>query len=71
MNVQLSNVLGDISGTSSMRIIEAVLKGQRDPAQFAVLVEPGVKATPEQIAQSLKRNWRAELLFVLKQQVEL
>ena len=64
-------MLSDISGLSGMRIIEAVLKGQRDPAQLAALVEPGVKATAEDIAKSLEGNWRAELLFVLKQQVEL
>jgi transposase len=71
MNVQLSNVLSDLSGVSGMRIIAAILKGRRDPAQLAALVEPEVKATPEDIAKSLEGNWRAELLFVLKQQVEL
>jgi len=71
MNVQLSNVLSDLSGVSGMRIIGAILKGQRDPAQLAALVEPEVKATPEDIAKSLEGNWRDELLFVLKQQVEL
>jgi transposase len=71
MNVQLSNVLSDLSGVSGMRIIGAILKGQRDPAQLAAMVEPEVKATPEDIAKSLEGNWRDELLFVLKQQVEL
>jgi transposase len=71
MNVQLSNVLSDLSGVSGMRIIGAILKGQRDPAQLAALVEPEVKATPEDIAKSLEGNWRDGLLFVLKQQVEL
>jgi transposase len=71
MNIQLSNVLSDLSGVSGMRIIRAILEGQRDPAELAALVEPGVKATPEEIAKSLEGNWREELLFVLKQQVEL
>jgi len=30
-----------------------------------------VKATPEEIAKSLEGNWRFELLFVLRQQMEL
>jgi transposase len=38
---------------------------------LAALVEPGVKATPQEIAKSLEGNWREELLFVLRQHVEL
>jgi hypothetical protein len=71
MNVQLSNVLSDISGVSGMNIIQAILDGERDPWQLAALVESGVKATPEDIAKSLEGNWREELLFVLRQHVEL
>src|SRR5437899_4062267 len=71
MNVQLSNVLSDLSGVSGMKIIGAILHGERDPWTLAALVEPGVKATPEDIAKSLEGNWREELLFVLRQHVEL
>ena len=71
MNVQLSNVLSDISGVSGMSMIDAILDGERDPWTLAALVQPGVKATPKDIAQSLEGNWRDELLFVLRQQVEL
>ena len=70
MNVQLSNVLSDISGVSGMKIIQAILDGVRDPWELAALVEPGVKATPEDIVKSLEGNWREELLFVLRQHVE-
>jgi transposase len=71
MNVQLGNVLSDISGLSGMKIIGAILEGKRDPWELAAMVEPGVKATPEDIAKSLEGNWRKELLFVLRQHVEL
>ena len=71
MNIQLSNVLSDLSGVSGMHIVGAILKGERDPWQLAALVEPEVKATPEEIAKSLEGNWREELLFVLGQEVEL
>ena len=69
MNIQLSNVLSDLSGVSGMRIIGAILEGERDPWELAALVNPGVKATPEDIAKSLEGNWREELLFVLRQHV--
>src|SRR6266516_1804591 len=71
MNIQLSNVLSDLSGVSGMSILKAILDGERDPWQLAALVQPAVKATPEDIAKSLEGNWREELLFVLRQQVEL
>ena len=71
MNVQLSSVLSDISGVSGMSMIAAILDGERDPWRLAALVQPGVKATPEDIAKSLEGNWRKELLFVLGQDVEL
>ncbi len=71
MNVQLSNVLSDLSGVSGMKIIGAILGGKRDPWKLAALVEPEVKAKPDEIAKSLEGNWREELLFVLRQHVEL
>jgi transposase len=71
MNVQLSNVLSDLSGVSGMKIIGAILEGERNPWTLAALVRPEVKATQENIAQSLEGNWREELLFILRQQVEL
>lgn len=71
MNVQLSNVLSDLSGVSGMKIIHAILEGERDPQVLAAMVMPGVKATPEDIVKSLEGNWREELLFLLRQHLEL
>src|SRR5439155_560254 len=51
--------------------IGAILEGERNPEILAALVQPGVKATPADILKSLEGNWRKELLFVLRQQVEL
>ena len=71
MNIQLSNVLSDLSGASGMAIVQAILKGERDPKALAALADPQVKASPKVIAKSLQGNWREELLFVLKQEVEM
>lgn len=70
MNVQLGNVLSDLSGLSAMTIIQAILDGERDPQTLAAMVQPEVKATKQDIAKSLEGNWRPELLFALKQHVE-
>lgn len=71
MNVPLGNVLSDLSGVSGMNILQAILDGKRDPQALAALVMPGVKAAAEDIAGSLEGNWREELLFVLRQHLEL
>lgn len=71
MNIQLSTVLSDLSGISGMKILRAILDGERDPWKLAALVRPEVKAKPADIAKSLEGNWRGELLFILRQEVEL
>jgi transposase len=71
MNVQLANVISDISGWTGQAIIGAILKGERDPWKMAELRDARVKATKAEIAKSLEGNWRWELLFVLKQEFEM
>src|SRR5260370_16667079 len=71
MNVQLSNVLSDLSGASGMKIIGAILEGARDPSQLAALGHPEVQATPEDIAKRLEVNSRKEFSLSLSQHVHL
>ena len=71
MNIQLANVLSDLSGVSGMAIVQAILDGERDPKALAARAEPQVKASKAVIAKSLQGNWREELLFVLRQEVEM
>src|SRR3989440_11549062 len=70
MNLQLANVLTDISGATGQAIIKAILAGERDPHKLAEFRDPRVKASEQQIAQSLEGNWQEDLLFVLKQEHE-
>jgi transposase len=63
-------VITDISGTTGKAILNAILAGERDRNKLAQLADPRVKATQEEIAKSLEGNWRPELLFVLRQQME-
>src|SRR6516225_824938 len=70
MNLQLANVLSDISGATGQAIIKAILAGERNPHKLAKFRNPRVKASEEQIAQSLEGNWQENLLFVLKQEHE-
>jgi len=49
-------------------IIKAILGGARDPHELAAFRNPRVKASEEEIAQSLEGHWQPDLLFVLKQE---
>src|SRR6202158_524579 len=68
MNIQLANVLSDVSGVTGQAIIKAILAGERDPHELAAFRDRRVKASKEEIARSLEGNWQEDLLFVLKQE---
>ncbi len=70
MNVQLHNVISDITGVSGMTILEAILQGERNPERLAELCQPEIKASRATVTKSLEGNWREEHLFVLRQEVQ-
>ena len=55
MNVQLANVISDLSGLTGQTIVRAILGGERDPHKLAELSHPQIRASREEIAKS----WRA------------
>jgi transposase len=67
MNLQLANVLADVAGATGQKILRAIVAGERDGHALAALRDVRVRASAEQIANSLQGNWRAEHLFALKQ----
>ena len=71
MNIQLANVISDLSGRTGQAIVRAMLDGERDPQKLAELSDPRIRATKEEIAKSLQGNWRPELLFIVQQQLEM
>jgi transposase len=71
MNVQLANVISDLSGLTGQTIVRAIVAGERDPQKLAELRDSRVQASPEEIAKSLEGNWRPELLFLLQQEIEM
>lgn len=71
MNLQLAKVISDISGTTGMAILRAIVQGERDPYRLADLKHSLIRASREEIAHSLQGNWREELLFALRQNLDL
>jgi len=71
MNLQLHNVVSDITGVTGTRIIKAILAGERDTKALSSMRDPRCKNSEETIARSLQGNYRQEHLFSLRQSVEL
>jgi transposase len=67
MNLQIHRVLNDITGVSGLRILDAVLAGERGPLALARLCHGGVKSSEDIIAKSLEGDYRPEHLFALRQ----
>lgn len=71
MNLQLANVISDLSGVTGQAIVRAIVAGERDPQKLAELSDPRIEASREEVAKSLEGNWRPELVFVLRQELEM
>jgi transposase len=71
MNVQLTNVLSDITGETGMKIIRGIIAGEQDPYVLASYRHGRCAKSEEEIAKSLQGNYKREHLFALKQAVEL
>ena len=71
MNVKLQHVISNIMGKTGMKIIEAIVRGERNPRKLAGLRDPRTRADEAAIARSLQGHWREEHIFELTQALEL
>lgn len=71
MNLLLHNVVSDITGVTGMKIIKAIIAGERDPDVLAENRHDKCRNTKETIAKSLVGNFRDDHMFALKQAVDL
>ena len=71
MNLQLHHVVSDITGATGMRIIRAIVAGERNPAVLATYRDVRCHSSIETIRAALVGNDRDEHLFALTQSLEL
>lgn len=71
MNIQLHNVISDVTGATGMQILRSIISGNYDPRALAEYRDARCKASVDTIAESLTGNYRAEHVFALRQAVEL
>lgn len=71
MNLLLDNVVSDVAGMTGLRIIRAIVAGERDGTRLAAYRDGRCKRSEEEIAQSLQGHYRDEHVFSLTQALEL
>ncbi|MGK2953516.1 MAG: IS110 family transposase [Thiobacillus sp.] len=71
MNLQLHHVVSDVTGVTGMKIIRAIVGGQRDPDVLATMRDVRCKASTETVRAALVGNYQPELVFELTQALAL
>lgn len=71
MNLQLHRVISDITGTTGLAIIRAIVAGERNPEVLALNRDGRIKASCAEIAAALTGDYRPELVFILQQELQL
>ncbi len=71
MNVQLTQVLSDITGVTGMAILRAILAGERDPVILAQRRDARCAKPEAELVKALTGHYRAEHVFALKQALAL
>jgi transposase len=71
MNLQLSQALSDVTGETGLKIMRAIVAGERDAHKLASYRDRNCKKSEEEITKALTGTWRDEHLFILKQSLEM
>ena len=71
MNLQLHHVVTDITGATGMRIIRAIVGGERNPDVLAAMRDRNCKSSVETIRCALVGNYQPEHIFALRQALAL
>jgi len=67
LNIQSKTIFSDITGKSSLRVIKAIIDGERDPEKLAAEISTFVRASKEDQLKALRGNWRDEYVYELRQ----
>jgi transposase len=70
MNIKIHQVLSQITGASGLRMLEAIIAGERDAGRLLALCESTVQRRKrEPLLAALEGNYRPEYVFLLEQAV--
>lgn len=72
MNIKLTEVLSQINGVSGLRVIEAIINGERDKEKLLALCHQSIKdKKAEQVLKALEGNYNDTYIFLLAQNLKL
>jgi transposase len=72
MNVKFHDVISDLVGVSGLKVVRAILQGEREPARLLALCDVQIQQKKARaVRESLRGCWKDEQLFALRQALEL
>jgi len=72
MNLKLRNVIAQIHGASGLRVIKAIISGERDPKKLVELCHENIKKNKrEDVIKSLDGNYNESYIRLLKENLHL
>ncbi len=72
MNLKVHDVISDLTGVSGLKMVQAILQGERDPAVLLGLCDWQIqKRKAARLRAALEGTWKPEHLFALRQAHEL
>ncbi len=71
MNLQLHHVVSDITGVTGMRIIRAIVTGERNVDLLVAMRDTRCKSSMETVRAALNGNYQPEHIFALTQALSL
>ena len=68
MNIKFHDVISDLTGVSGLKVVRAILEGERNPVALLALCDRQIqKHKASSVLESLVGTWKAEHLFALRQ----
>jgi len=72
MNIKLRNVISQIHGVSGLRVIRAIISGERDPEKLVLLCHESIQRKKrEDVIKSLEGNYHESYILLLKENLRL
>jgi transposase len=72
MNLKIHDVISDLTGMSGLKMVQAIIGGERNPVALLALCDPQIqKNKAGRLRAALEGTWKGEHLFALRQAYEL
>ncbi len=72
MNIKLTEVIAQVHGVSGMKMIKAILQGERDPQALLLLCDERIKTNKaDKVLKALQGNYNTTYLFMLAENIRM